>query len=72
MVLPRPKGGNFLVFLCGIMLSGNSRITKQLYFVDYIINYLKKRRVGCEKYHMWVSIFEASNLFLIRLFFLSS
>ena len=38
-------GGEGVGLVWRIMMLGKSRITKQLDYVDFIINYLKKRKV---------------------------
>ena len=43
------------------MFLGKRSSTKQLDYVDLIINAFNKRRVGGMRGHIWVSIFEASN-----------
>ena len=45
-MFPNPKGGTFLGLVGRIILSGKSRITKQLYYEDYNINVLRERKVG--------------------------
>ena len=49
MAVPHPKiggGGELFGILWRIILLVKIRITKQLYYVDLIINYLKKMSVG--------------------------
>ena len=45
---------------------GKRRSTNQLDYVDLIINYLKKKRIGYFDREYTVFIFEASNLFVAK------
>ena len=46
---------------------GKSRITKQLDYTDFIIDYLTKRGVGGgSRGHIWVSVLESYNQVVAR------